>query len=153
MIHTDQAATTRPELEAAFRATRYIVETPDGARIVGIGARHESIDALADGRAWCIITADNPGATRVGSAVNRRAWRALRDRLERRHPALMLPTRHVDPSGRWPDESGWLITFSRLQEIDALAAEFGQAAVVIGEPGQPSHLRFYATPPRRTGSP
>ncbi len=141
---------TIQELDTAFGATRYRIETDAGIREVRIGQRHTFFDRLAEACRWCIITAHNPGARRVDSSVNQRAEKALERRLRARRPSLLLRAVNRDPGGRWPDEPGWLFTFERDAEVDELADAFGQLAVVIGDPGQPARLHF-CTDPARVG--
>jgi hypothetical protein len=137
-------AARHPDLAAAFRAARYRVETGDGVLVVRIGRRHAFVDRLAGGIRWCILTAFNPRARLASARANRRAHRRLEQRLLDRAPRRLLRASNQDPAQQWPDEPAWWFTFEHDRDVDGLAEAFDQEAVVIGNPGQPARLRFYA---------
>jgi hypothetical protein len=128
-------------LESAYRRAIYRVELSAPVE-VRVGARSPELDAgLAalgvDG--WAIVTADNPGSRRLPASENRRRRRALAGALDQagwRH----LPTRGIDPDGRWPPEPGWLVGDAPPAALIALAGRFGQAAILTGRAGAVAQL-------------
>jgi hypothetical protein len=117
----------------AYARTRYIVEM-DGRRIViVIGAVVP--DLVAPG---AVVTASNPGSRRMAPAFNARAgdelaaWIKARDLVA--WPSVSEPE---DPD--WV-EPGWLISGLDLAAAVALAAQFGQNALVWIAPGEPARL-------------
>lgn len=133
-----------PKLLAAFEAAEYRVETPSGTRSVRTGAYDETLDRLLGRRPWAIVTAHNPRGRRSDDAANRRAAARLTARIRALAPDVMWPCRNRDPEGRWPDEPGWLFSRGSLSDVDDLAREFDQAAVVVGGPDEQARLRVYS---------
>lgn len=133
---------TQHGLAEAFRATRYVVESGAASFEVRIGYRHDELDRTIGGQRWGIVTAYNPGASRHTRAFNRQADAELERRLRSAAPEVLMRTVHRDPGRNWPDEAGWLFSVDDPRTLEALACEFGQVAVVIGEPGKPAALHF-----------
>lgn len=129
-------------LAAAFAAAEYVVEAESAPIVIRIGNRTPSLDRLLDGRRWAIVTAHNPGGTRQAARRNDEAERLLAQALRDLAPPVLLPTCNRDPSGRWPNEPGWLFTPESLAQADRLATRFSQRAIVAGRPGQPAELRW-----------
>jgi hypothetical protein len=125
-----------PELEAAFLATTYRVDTPQGRFDLRIGIADAAFDAfLTRQRAssWAIVSACNPGGvlTLVQNAARHGALRARIEALRWRHwPA----SNHAD-SGEWPVEPGFCIVDADEAVVRGLAADFAQAAIVCGAAG------------------
>ncbi len=126
-----------PCLEAVFLATTYRVETPEGCFDLRIGVSDPAFDDfLARHRAsfWSIVTACNPGAT-LSPADNAERDRALRGRIEALGWRYYRAGNHADRDD-WPVEPGYCILDAGAAALCALAADFGQAAVVCGAAGQ-----------------
>jgi len=122
-------------LHQAFTDTRYL-----------IAHRSETLTVLVNQpppqalqhRGWLIITADNPHASQIDAQQNELRRKTLQQSLQ----ALalpMLPTRHVDPAGHWPEECGWLIMTAvedarrqaeLVARIIALGQRFAQRALL-----------------------
>tara|TARA_B100000929_G_scaffold289564_1_gene280535 strand:+ start:426 stop:857 length:432 start_codon:yes stop_codon:yes gene_type:complete len=124
---------TDTSLTQAFTATIYRVAM---GRMIDLYVGEPPPAAIID---WCtriadisdgwIITADNPGASIHPSTENRSRTAALDGELAEANIAS-LATCHIDPAARWPDEYGRLIATGDTAFVHALAARFGQAAVV-----------------------
>lgn len=136
------ASQTPEELLQAFAATEYRVRVAGRKHVLHPGQRHASLDAALGNRAWAVVTAFNPQARRVDEAGNRRRQQqllaVLADGGWEVHPAV-----NRDPDGAWPDEIAVLIVEIGMGDLDKLAREFDQAAVVTGRPGEPARLRLY----------
>lgn len=136
------ASQTPEELLQAFAATEYRVRIAGGEHVLHPGRRHASLDAALGNRAWAVVTAFNPQARRLDEAGNRRRQQELLAALahtgQETHPAV-----NRDPEAAWPDEIAVLIVEIGMADLDKLAREFDQAAVVTGRPGEPARLRLY----------
>ncbi|MBU1187704.1 MAG: DUF3293 domain-containing protein [Gammaproteobacteria bacterium] len=123
-------------LTEAFQQTRYLVAHAEGSLTVRVG---QPPPAPLQECSWLVITADNPQAQQLAEHDNGRRRAALRDALQQL--ALpMLPTRHVDAKGQWPDEHGWLVlldppaTQTGLDtQLLELGRQFGQLALLVCE--------------------
>ena len=99
---------TNSRLLKAFTQTRYLVQHKTGILTILVD---QPPPALLQETAWLIITADNPQAEQISARENEQRRAALQ--LSLQQLALpMLETRHVDPTGTWPDEHGWLVMSS-----------------------------------------
>lgn len=99
---------TDVHLQQAFTQTRYLVQHKTGLLTILVD---QPPPALMQGAAWLIITADNPQAKKINARENEQRRAALQ--LSLQQLALpMLETRHVDPTGAWPKEHGWLVMSS-----------------------------------------
>ena len=136
-----------PEILGAFSAARYEVLLDAGVETVRIGRSCPALDRLAGDTDWFLVTADNPGAARSDAAENERRRMDLEAGLGEAGLEKLAPTLHRDPTGAWPDESGWAVSAADPERIDALARRHGQAAVVRGGRGRPAILRVYARVP------
>jgi len=122
-------------LTAAFQQTRYLVAHAEGSLTVRV---EQPPPAPLQECSWLVITADNPQAQQLAEPDNRRRRAALRDALQQL--ALpMLPTRHVDAKGQWPDEHGLLVLLDAaaaqagMGTLEALGRQFGQLALLVYE--------------------
>lgn len=132
-----------PQLLSAFRRTRYEVELDGRRHVLRVGEVPPcEVEARVGGEA-AFLTACNPGGRRLPPAANARRMAALDERLAalgwRRWPATH---RAEDPA--WDEESR-LVRFSDLAQLDELANAFGQAAVLLLRPKQPTRLRCYGS--------
>ena len=126
-----------PELEAAFLATTYRVETPDACFDLRIGLPDPAFDDFLrrqNAASWGIVTACNPGgvltlqqnAERNGALLGR--IKALGWRYHR--------ASNCADSGEWPVEPGYCVLDADEAGLCRLAAEFGQSAIVRGQTGR-----------------
>lgn len=132
------------ELEAAYRATTYVVEGQHGNISIRIGQTTPLLDQLLiarGGKDWAFISACNPGSRPLPEKQN----------LER-HAQLVAA---VDALGLpWlighgiPDHPGWqpelslLIPGIPLEQAIKLASAFDQNAIVVGAIGTPARLCY-----------
>lgn len=122
-------------LLVAYRAARYFVGSGADALELRIDVANEELARLlaAHGVSHAaIITAHNPGSRRVSDRDNARAESALRRRVLAAGYAS-VPSRGVDPAGRFPDEPGLLVLGIEAAAATTLAREFAQAAIVVIE--------------------
>lgn len=127
-------------LEAAYRATSYRVEHPDGAFTLRVGVRSRTLDRLLSKhglRTWAYVTAWNPFSTIVPTEENLARQRWLEDEAARRWwPSFA--GRGVGPG--WAVEPSLLILGIVKSDAVLLGREQRQAAIVVGELQQPARL-------------
>ena len=132
----------RPELDAAYRATSYFVDGPDGRFALRVGSASPEADALAAAHgaaAWAYVTACNPGSVPAPDAQNRARQRELEE-VVRATTLPCYPGEGRGDDGCWPAEPSLLVLGISEAEARRLARQFGQAAVVCGERGGPARL-------------
>jgi hypothetical protein len=132
----------RTELDAAYRATRYLVDGPNGRFAVRVGRASPEADALAEAHgatAWAYITAYNPGSVRASEEENRARQRELDEAVRVMALAVFRGEGKGDDDA-WPAEPSLLVLGIAEAEALTLARRFGQAAVVFGERGGPARL-------------
>jgi hypothetical protein len=81
---------------------------------------------------WAIVSAHNPGACRLSPNDNDERDARLCERLRQagwRHARSVA----LADAGDWPAEPGYFVVDAPLAALLALAADFGQAAIVCGE--------------------
>lgn len=121
-----------PGLWAAYLATDYVVDAPDGEIVLRVDAASDALAALMRAlrmHTAAVLTAHNPWSLRVADDVNDAAQRALEAELSERG-IPMLPAAGRDPKGEWPAESS-LVAFGLSREsAAALARRYGQNAFV-----------------------
>jgi len=130
-------------LIAAFVGARY--QLLQGARPwpLELGQRVEGPSCVSRLDRWCVITSHNPDGQQRSAGQNRRAARKMTRALLDNRPAVLLPTCGCDPDKRWPDEPGWLFSFTSPAQIHALATRFGQRAVLCGGGSKLTELWIY----------
>jgi hypothetical protein len=137
------------DLDSAFRATTYRVDTADGIFALRIGLANAAFDAYLRRRnvsCWSVLTACNPGAVRDDDDNARRQQR-LQERL-RELGWTTLPACNLADDGAWPDEPGFLLLQVGEGEVCRLAAEFSQSACVCGNIGGIPRLVYIDAAPR-----
>jgi hypothetical protein len=129
-----------PELIAAYEATHYVVEAPDGPFTLIIGEaqpRLQEVYRAHDAQSAAFLTAWNPFSEQAAASDNR-AWQA---ELEQRAEALAIDqirSRGVGSSGDWEPEDSTLIIGVSLADATALGRAFRQNAFVwCGEDAVP----------------
>lgn len=124
-------------LEAAFLAARYTVHAPSGDIMLKIGRHSAGLAALMAAKGWnslALITAYNPHARPRDAQANAFAQQDLRQAAE----ALGLPCLagcNSAPDGGEPVEPTVAIAEISLAQAQALAARFGQLALVYADAG------------------
>lgn len=133
----------RPARLAAYRRAFYRVDPEAGNAIeIRVGRRSPGVDELlaANGkRRWVFLTACNPGAVRLGDAVNRERTRALAVSLRKRRIVFFRGQGGSD-SGDWPPEESFLALGVSLRAADGLRRRFRQDAFVTGVKGGVARL-------------
>ena len=132
------------ELIALYRATHYDVVLASG-RIatlqIGATAAAGLRDWIGNDRTAAFLTACNPRSSTLPPAENERRQRALQGRLR------ALPCRVLEGVGHIPGadqrEPSLLAAGIDLADIDALAREFEQNAIVAIRSGGRAVLRIY----------
>jgi hypothetical protein len=138
----------RADLAALYRRARYRVAAPAGDFELRVGAPSPALDALLARHgttSWAFLTAVNPGSRPLPEHVNQERLAAL----ERRLAAGGWPRyagAGIDPEGSFPDEPSFLVLGAPRALLLALAAEFGQAAILAGRAGGAPELIFLAAP-------
>lgn len=124
----------------AFTAADYRVSIAGHELSIRIGRKHPELDRAMGYRAWAIVTACNPGGRLADEDDNQRRQMALEQTIvERGWP--YWPGRNLDPQNEWPEEPSLLIADADVEALIRLAAHFGQAAIVTGQPGGRAELR------------
>ena len=139
---------TRRELEAAYRATTYRVFLPGGGCDLRIGVASETLRCwleTAGATHFAILTAYNPGSCLVADAENSARQAQLECALlEQGYEAYAA--QNLADDEQWPVEESCFIPDMPEGTALALAARYGQCAVVCGgADGRPA-LRWTVTP-------
>ena len=129
------AMNDRGKLDAAYRATRYCVELPDGGRaLLRIGEPSAEFAAaleISGATCWAIVTAANPASLALSNEENARRHQALRDMCSRSGRSAWPGTNEAD-GGDWPPEPTLCILDIDLPEALRWASGFQQNAIVAG---------------------
>jgi hypothetical protein len=130
-------------LWAAYRATHYVVDAPDGEVVLHVGAANDALAALmraVHAPTAAVLTAHNPWSLATPAHANDAAQRELEAALAA-HGIAMLPASGRDPSGAWPPETSVLALGLTREAADALARRFAQNAFVwVAGPGRACEL-------------
>lgn len=124
-------------LDAAFRATVYRVETSAGRFDLKIGVADAAFDDYLRTEGvdrWGILTACNPGASRLPDEENLFRQNRLCDRLKELGWRFLAAC-NLDPEGDWPPEPGCCVLQVDPTLLCELAGDFSQLAVISGEVG------------------
>lgn len=132
-----------PDLDAAYRATAYIVEVPGGSSVtIKCGERSEELDRHLDELGvvdWAFVTACNPRSTRLGDAEN--ALRiAMLDAVLRDRGLAWLAGTGQGSAGDWPPEPSRLVLGIGEADAIALGRLLDQNAIVAGSRGHAARL-------------
>jgi len=125
---------------AAYLATDYHVEHPDGAFVLRVGARSRHLDCLLTRhghRTWAFTTAWNPASAIVPPEQNRARQADLEAEVARRGWVAFNGRGH---GVGWAAEASLLLLGVAEAEAVELARTFRQAAIVVGERGEPARL-------------
>jgi hypothetical protein len=133
---------SRPDLDAAYRATAYTAHTPQGIVTLRIGEVNALVDQLlgsARAATWAYITAYNPGSVRKTAAENNARQEELRGVLS---AAGYVFFEGAGIGEGWPPEPSFLILGISEAEACELGCRFGQLAIVVGDRGSPARLHW-----------
>ena len=136
----------RQALAQAFTQTAYRGVVAGERVDMRVGQRSAPLDArLAGDRGWAWLTAVNPVAERLGDAENAARLAALRALLA--STAIECwPGEAVADDGSWPAEPGVILVNVSLDSALAIAADFGQAAILWGDGTNTARLEWTASP-------
>jgi hypothetical protein len=129
-------------LDAAYRATSYVVHGPEGDSTIRIDQTVPALDDLLvrhGTRCWAFITACNPGSTPLPPKENRRRAAEL-ERLIREAGYPIYPGEGRGDDRAWPPEPSLLVVGIAACDATALARQFGQKAIVSGTIGAAAQL-------------
>ncbi|MCL2635759.1 MAG: DUF3293 domain-containing protein [Betaproteobacteria bacterium] len=130
----------KSELEAFYRATTYRVFLPDGLLDLRLDRGDERLRAwlaAAGYRCFALVTACNPGSQRLDVAANAERQAQLECELLIGNYEPFV-AEHIADDGAWPVEESCFVPGLEAMDACALAADFGQNAVVCGgEDGVP----------------
>lgn len=122
-------------LLAAYRQTRFCVDTAQGRIVIRVGEPCAELDALLRGTGcerWAYITACNPGSVRLSDEENEARQREL-EAAVRELGHSMLPGEGIGDDGTWPPEPSILVLGIDRAAAIQLGRRFGQWAIVGGE--------------------
>jgi Protein of unknown function (DUF3293) len=128
------------ELEAAYMATTYRVFLPGGLCDLRIGQPCETLRCWLetdDCTEFALITAYNPGGIRVDDAINAERQSQLECELLDGNYEPYAAQHEADG---WPNEESCFVPDISAEDACALAADFGQNAVVCGGADAVPHL-------------
>ncbi|WP_017940593.1 MULTISPECIES: DUF3293 domain-containing protein [unclassified Thioalkalivibrio] len=134
------------ELEPAYRAADYCLETGDGFHVLHIDRPAEQTVAWMTARGaqrLVLFTACNPGSRPLTEEGNRRRQQRL-ERAVTEQGLRAWPARNRDPKGQWPDEPGLAIADLPDDLLARWLEAFGQNAAVLLEPPAPPRLVWRA---------
>ena len=138
----------RERLVAAYQKTEYVVREADAEIVAHIGERSPALEVLLarhGAASGTFMTAWNPRSEpqsrEANAAAAERLASLLRDRGHR-----WLPHDGRSKDSDWREEGFFVLDLPEAEAL-AVAAEFGQNAVVRVDPGQPARLSFTALMP------
>ncbi|MFC3549677.1 DUF3293 domain-containing protein [Lysobacter cavernae] len=136
------------ELAIAYAAAEYAVLLDGEPLPLRVGQPAADLEAYWPATRYLFITAWNPASEPRSESANQAADRLLVTQLDEarfaRHPAWA-----EDPAGDWR-EHGWLLADIEDTAAERLAREFGQAAVLAWQRGEPVRLRMLMPRPPAT---
>lgn len=125
-----------PTLLAAYRATDYAIQRPEGELIVRVGAHDPELTAFQEAksaRSGAYLTAWNPYSQISTPEANAAANNLLEASIA--HAGLeYLPCLGRDPTGQWPAEPGFWILGGDRRWLCRLGRQFRQNAMVFVGP-------------------
>ncbi|PKO37680.1 MAG: DUF3293 domain-containing protein [Betaproteobacteria bacterium HGW-Betaproteobacteria-6] len=130
------------ELEAAYRATTYRVFLPGGVCDLRIGQPCETLRCwleTAGSTEFALITAHNPGGRLADEASNAERQSQLECELLEGNYEPYAALHEADGEG-WPNEESCFVPDLSCADACALAADYGQNAVVCGGADAVPHL-------------
>lgn len=135
---------TRSDLDAAYRATRYIGESAQGDIVIRIDWPTPELDQLLvtqNCTTWAFISACNPGSQLLPDHENANRHTQLLAAVKTLGLLSLLGYGVPDHPG-WQPEISLLILGIPLEQALKLAANFGQNAIIAGATGLPARLCY-----------
>lgn len=123
------------ELELIYRATTYRVFLPGGCCDLRTDQASETLRCwleTAGVSAFAVLTAHNPGSVKYSLEANSERQSAMEVVLLEKHYEPYAGENLADDAS-WPVEESCFVTDMALSDAKALAAKFGQNAIVYGE--------------------
>lgn len=133
------------ELAAAHAKADYAVRLDGDTFRLKVGSPAGDMEAYWPATRYAFITAWNPASRPTSDTANQSADSSLVAQLKA-IGAPHQPAWAEDATGDWR-EAGWLVAGLDPHMLDAMAHEFGQAAVLHWEPGRPVRLKMYLPRP------
>ena len=147
LTRADATEAATPSLESAYTDAHYVVLDAGQEIVLRCGVHDPQLEQRLGMRERCaIITPCNPASRQLSTAGNQ-------ERVERLARAVALtglrsaPTVNRDPSGRWPDEAGFLLVDPPPGLAEDLGRRYGQSAILVVDRGQAPRLLWLGTVP------
>ena len=131
-----------PDLRAAYQATHYVIQRPDGDLIVQIGQQNPELAAFQtqqDAYSGAYLTAWNPYSQIATSEDNVAANSFLEAELAQAG-LKYLSCLGKDPTGQWTAEPGFWIFNADRRWLQRVGRRFRQNAVVFSGPANVPRL-------------
>jgi len=128
------------ELANAYAVAQYAVGLDGDILPLRVGEPATDLEAYWPARRYAFITAWNPASQPPSDTTNQAADAQLVARIDALGAARQAAWAE-DGGGQWR-ESGWLVANLDLPSIEKLARQFGQAAVLAWQRGEPVRLRM-----------
>lgn len=128
------------ELANAYAVAHYAVRLDGDVLPLRVGEPATDLEAYWPAQRYAFITAWNPASQPPSDTTNQAADADLVARIDALGAARQAAWAE-DGRGQWR-ESGWLVADLDLSSIEQLAREFGQAAVLAWQRGEPVRLRM-----------
>lgn len=137
------------ELATAYAAARYAVVLEGDVLALQVGRPATDLEAYWPAGRYVFITAWNPASEPRSDTANATADALLLAQIDH-YRAARLPAWAESPDGQWR-EPGWLLADLDGDTADRLAIEFGQAAILAWQRGEPVRLRMLMEQPSDAG--
>ncbi len=134
------------ELARAYGVADYSVKLDGDTLPLRVGEPATDLEAYWPAQRYIFITAWNPASRPHSESTNRNADASLVAQID----AMGVPRQAAcaqGGSGGW-SEPGWLVADLELASAERLAREFGQAAILAWQRGEPVRLRMLMQRPR-----
>lgn len=134
------------ELRAAYTRAVYRADTESEPIYLRVGERNSALDrwlAARSARDFAFVSAANPGSVPLSESENLHRHERLLARLREDGRIFEHGESYEAASGGWR-EASLLVCGIERQAAIALARDFGQAALLVGEAGAAVELVFTA---------
>ena len=138
------------ELASAYALADYVVSLDGDVLRLRVGEPAADLEAYWPAERYLFITAWNPASLPPSDSTNQDADAALVARIDALGAARQAAWAE-DGSGGWR-EPGWLVADLDPATAERLAREFGQAAVLAWQRGEPVRLRMLLGRPPNAGT-
>lgn len=131
-------------LRAAYTVAIYRADIEPEPVYLRIGERNSALDrwlAARDARHFAFVSAANPGSVALSDSENLQRHERLLARLREEDLAFENGESYEAASGGWREASLLVCDLERAAAV-ALARDFGQAALLVGEAGGAVELVF-----------